>query len=116
MEQLLQYSTDGLPDDSFENESITDIPNTYAIVQAPNLLFYIDMTHGNASNDQMVFVDEDFLEPSEQDIFDVHKEQYDAEIRRIIGTHDAVWIPYYMKRSQNSNPLDIDDDHASLMG
>lgn len=108
MEELFQYATNGLPDDSFD-ESIIDIPNTYAIVRAPNLLFYIDMMNENASNDQIIFVDEDFLEPSEENILEMYGKHDDAEIRRIIESHDARWISYQPEGSQNSNPLDIDD-------
>lgn len=93
-EILLHYSTNGLPDDSFD-ESIIDIPETYAIVRAPNLLFYIDMTSVNASNDHILFVDEDFLEPSEEDMLEMNGKKYDAQIRRIIESHDVRWIPYH---------------------
>lgn len=113
MEQLLQYATNGLPDDSFD-ESIIDIPNIYAIIRAPNLLFYIDMTGVNASNDQVLFVDEDFLEPSDEDILEMYGKQYNTEIKRIIDTHDARWISYQPEGSQNSNPLDIDDRTSSI--
>lgn len=109
MAELFQYSTNGLPDDSFDDASIIDIPNTYAIVRAPNLLFYIDMTRVNSSNDQIVFVDEDFFEPSKENMHDVNAKQYDAKIRRIIEAHDARWISYQPEGSQNANPLDIDD-------
>lgn len=113
MEQLFQYTTNGLPDDSFD-ESIIDIPSTYAIVRAPNLLFYIDMTGVNTGNDQIVFVDEDFLEPSNEHILEMYGKQYDTKIKHIIESHDARWIPYQPEESQNSNPLDIDDRKSSI--
>lgn len=110
MTELLQYSTNGLSDDSFD-ESIIDIPSTYAIVRAPNLIFYIDIMPGkNASNDQTVYIDEDvFDEPSDESILEVYGKQCDAEIRRIIESHDTRWIQYHPEGSQTSNPLDIDD-------
>lgn len=110
MAQLLEYSTNGLSDDSFD-ESIPDIRSTYTIVRAPNLIFYIDiMMRENASNDQMVFIDEDvFDEPNDENILDMYAHQRDAEIRRIIESHDTRWILYHPQGSQHSNPLDIDD-------
>lgn len=109
MEQLFQYATNGLPDDSFYESNI-DIPNAYAIVRAPNLLFYIDMTSISASSDQIVFVDEDSFEPNKENILEMH----DTEIKHIIETHDARWISYQPEGSQNSNPLDIDDRTSSI--
>lgn len=71
------------------------------------------MTYTNAhDNDQILYVDEDFVEPSEDDIFELNRNQYNDEIRRIIETHTANWIPYHPRESQNSNPLDIDDHIA----
>lgn len=113
MEQLFWHATNGLPDDGLD-ESIIGNPNTCAIVQAPNLLFYIDMMRVNAGNDHTVFVDEDFLEPTEENTLKMYGAQYDTKIQRIIESHDAKWISYQPEGSQNSNPLDIDDRTSSI--
>lgn len=113
IEQLFRHVTNELPDDSFDKSTL-DITNTYAIVQAPHLLLCLDMMSANAGNDQTVFVEEDFAEPTEENIHERYGKRYDTEIQHIIESHDAKWIPYQPEGSQISNPLDIDDRRTSI--
>lgn len=83
------------------------------VVRTENLVFYIDLKNVESGDDQILFVADDFEEPNEDDISEFNRIQYSDEIKHIIESHDAKWIPYQPGTSQNSNPFDTDDHTIS---
>lgn len=115
-EWILNHSISECAGDGIE--FIDEIPNSNRMhstfmFRAPNLLSYIDMANGNSNNDRMLFIEENFQHPNEDEISEVNRNQYIVEIRHIIESHDAKWISYHPGKSQHSHPLDTDDHTIS---
>lgn len=62
---------------------------------------------------QFLFIENDIERTNEDEILEYMQNQISTEIRSIIESHNANWIPYQPKKSQNSNPFDTDDHTIS---
>lgn len=116
---ILNSSINGFGSDGIEFiDEIPDsshIKHSNFIFRTPNLLCFIDMMNMLDVNDddRILYIDEDFTTPSTDEIVEVNRNQYIAEITRIIESHDATWNSYHQTQIQHSNPLDIDDHTIS---
>lgn len=99
-------------DDEF---AIDNLNSSNIFIRTENLLFYIDMTNMKSGDNQILFIDDDFQEPTVTDMHKLNGNQYSNEIRRIIESHDAKWIPYQPGKSHNSKSFDTDDHTISSM-
>lgn len=107
------FGSDGIEFiDEFSDSS--HIEHSNFIFRTPNLLCFIDMTNLlNVNDDHILYIGEDFTMPTIDEIVEVNRNQYIAEITRTIESHDATWHPYHSTRIQHSNALDIDDHTIS---
>lgn len=115
-ESLLAFQIDNSPTENAsynEQFAFDNLNNSSLFIRTENLLFCIDMTNMQSSEDQILFIDDDFEEPNATDIHEFNGNQYLTEIRRIIESHDAKWISYQPGKSQNSKPFDTDDHTIS---
>lgn len=91
-----------------EAASYNNLNQLNLFICSMNLVFYIDMMNIKWGEHGTVFLNDDFQGPNIGDILELKRNQYSSEIRRIIESHDAKWIPYQRGKSQNSNPIDAD--------
>lgn len=118
LQQIRNSPNDGL----LSRHSITgqNVQSTYSnsinvVFHVGNVLLYIDTTNMISNADHVLFIADNFQQPTEHDIFEFNQNQYSAEIKRMIESHDAKWISYQPEKNQNSNPLDTDQHTISSM-
>lgn len=99
------FSTeDGL----FNNSNYSKI-----FIHMGGLVLYIDMTFIKSGEHRILLIGEDFERPTEDDISQYNRNQNSFDIKRIIESHNAKWIPYQPRKSLNSNQFGTDDHTIS---
>lgn len=98
-EQNVQF-TDEIPTRNLNDNN--------AVFHIEKFLVYIDMMNMKSNKDHVLFIAGNFRQTNVDYMFELNRNQYSAEIKRIIESHDAKWISYQPERNQNSNPLDTD--------